>query len=229
MVKGHKSTVTSVAWSPDSVLLASGCTDYKARIHSAYIDDLDKGGDEWVSHFGENAKKFGEQCVEFGNSKGWVNSVAFSPSGKFLAFAGHGSTLHFASLTSSKPQVQDINQNGLPFMDITFTDENTLVGVGFDMNPTVYSGAGGKWAFKSVLDTGDKKKPAAAPSSSSAAGAAAALWRNADSRGVGVGSEIGPSSDPTTRHTNAISNVRVVGAGELSTCGIDGRVLFWKV
>lgn len=38
MIKKHKSTVLSVAWHPNSQLLATGACDFKCRVFSAYVD-----------------------------------------------------------------------------------------------------------------------------------------------------------------------------------------------
>ena len=40
--KPIRSTVLSIDWHPDNVLLAAGSADMKARVFSAYIKDVDK-------------------------------------------------------------------------------------------------------------------------------------------------------------------------------------------
>lgn len=80
----------------------------KCRIFSAFISDLDQTPEP--APFKDMAP-FGEPMAEFGNSKGWVEAVAWSPKGARLAFAGkvvggkpivnnlcdlgHDSSLHF--------------------------------------------------------------------------------------------------------------------------------------
>lgn len=39
--KPIKSTVTCLDWHPDNILLACGSTDFKARVFSAYINEVD--------------------------------------------------------------------------------------------------------------------------------------------------------------------------------------------
>lgn len=226
MIKNHKSTVTSVAWSPNSYAIATGCTDYKARIHSAYIEELDTGDDDGWSGVYPKLRTFGEQLAEFGNSKGWVNAVTFSPSGATLAFSGHGSTIHFADAKSEKASVYDINQNGLPYLALAFTDENTLIAVGYDANPAVYTKSGDKWAFKKQLDSADGKKNQQA-AAASAAQKSFSKWADADKRGQEFGAA-GASSDPLTRHTNAITAIRLYDK-DITTSGLDGRILFWTL
>lgn len=84
--KPIRSTVLSVDWHPNSVLLASGSADMKARVFSAFIKGVDKKPPPTV--WGDKLP-FNTVCGEFQSSRGgWVHSVAFSPSGDVLAFAG---------------------------------------------------------------------------------------------------------------------------------------------
>ena len=100
--KPIRSTVLSVDWHPNNVLLAAGSADMKARVFSAYIKDVDKrcvvpslfqwppysqlvrpGPCVWGDKF-----PFNTVCAEYtSHAGGWVHSVGFSPSGDVLAFA----------------------------------------------------------------------------------------------------------------------------------------------
>jgi len=225
MIKNHKSTVTSVAWAPNSLVLATGCTDYKARLHSAFIEELDGSADGgWESMF-PKLKVFGEQLAEYGNSKGWVNSVAFAPSGLTLAFSGQGSTIHFGDLKSGS--WVDINQQGLPYLDGMFVNDDSYVAVGYDCNPTLYTRSGDKWVLSKQLDSADKKTAKGPASSQQQARQA---WQQADSRGQGsIGGGEPSGEEPSTRHTNAITGIRRYTDREITTCALDGRILFWNV
>ncbi|CAN0474080.1 unnamed protein product, partial [Phaeothamnion confervicola] len=64
--------------------------DFKCRVLSATITDVDAAAD--AGPFGK-ALPFGEVYAEF-TCNAWVNAVAWSQSGKLLAFAGHDSTVH---------------------------------------------------------------------------------------------------------------------------------------
>jgi len=223
MIKNHKSTVLSVAWSPNNKLVVTGSTDYKARIFSAFIENLDKSDDDggyagfWPAH-----NKFGTQLAEYDHAKAWVSTVAWAPSGQRVAFAGHGASLHFVTLSNGS--VQTINEKHLPHLDIKFLDDNTLVGAGFEMNPAVYVAEGdGKWKFKEYLDKLEKKKD------EKKAGIASTRqqWQDTASRGKEFGE--GVDEPIPTRHENVISAVRLIGKGEITTTGLDGRLLYWKV
>ncbi|UKZ92736.1 G4 quadruplex nucleic acid binding protein [Trichoderma asperellum] len=89
--KPIRSTITSVAWHPNSVLLAAGSTDAHARVLSAFVKGVDERPEPGV--WGERLP-FNTICGEYlNNSAGWVHSVAFSPSGNALAFAAHDSSV----------------------------------------------------------------------------------------------------------------------------------------
>jgi len=223
MIKNHKSTVLSVAWSPNNKFVVTGSTDYKARIFSGFIENLDKTDD--AGNFGEfwaDQHKFGKQLAEYDHAKAWVSTVAWAPNGQRVAFGGHGSSVHFVTVSSGA--VQTINEKSLPHLDLRFIDDNTLVAVGFEMNPAVYvAETDGKWKFKEYLDKMEKKKE------EKKAGIASTrtMWQDSASRGKEFGE--GEEEGILTRHENVISSIQVVGKGEITTAGIDGRLLYWKV
>jgi len=223
MIKNHKSTVLSVAWSPNNKFVVTGSTDYKARIFSAFIDNLDDPEDS--GGFGgiwKEQNKFGAQLAEYEHAKAWVSAVAWSPNGQRVAFSGHGSSVHI--ITVSGNAVQTINEKHLPHLELRFVDDNTLVAAGFEMNPCVYvAETDGKWKFKEFLDKMEKKKE------EKKAGIATTkqMWQDTASRGQEFGTEA--EDLILTRHENVISSIRFIGKGEITTSGLDGRLLYWKV
>ena len=77
---------------------------------------------------------FNTVCGEFlNNTAGWVHSVAFSPSGNALAFAGHDSsvTVVYPSAPEQPPRaVLSISTQLLPFMSLLWTSENEIIAAG---------------------------------------------------------------------------------------------------
>lgn len=80
--KPIRSTVTSLDWHPNNVLLLAGSTDYKVRVFSAYIKDIEEQPQPtpWGSKM-----PLGALMAEFKNSSsaggGWIHSVSFSGDG----------------------------------------------------------------------------------------------------------------------------------------------------
>ena len=114
--KPIRSTVLSVDWHPNNVLLAAGSADMKARVFSAYIKDVDKRcvatpslPRSLIMHhassrpaptvWGEKLP-FNTLCGEYTSpSGGWVHAVGFSPSGDVLAFASKRTRSRITPLT----------------------------------------------------------------------------------------------------------------------------------
>uniref|UniRef100_A0A2K6ESE6 Actin related protein 2/3 complex subunit 1A n=1 Tax=Propithecus coquereli TaxID=379532 RepID=A0A2K6ESE6_PROCO len=71
------STVLSLDWHPNTVLLVAGSCDFKCRVFSAYIKEVDEkpASTPWGSKM-----PFGQLMSEFGGSGigGWVHGVSFS-------------------------------------------------------------------------------------------------------------------------------------------------------
>ena len=98
--KPIRSTVLSLDWHPNNVLLAAGSCDFKCRVFSAYIKEVDEkpASTPWGSKM-----PFGQLMSEFGGSGtgGWVHGVSFSASGSRLAWVSHDSTVSVADASKS--------------------------------------------------------------------------------------------------------------------------------
>ena len=141
--KPIRSTITSVAWHPNSVLVAAGSTDGHARVFSSFI----KGVDERPSPgaWGERLP-FNTVCGEFlNNTAGWVHDVAFSPSGDALAFVAHDSsvTVVYPSGPEQPPKaVVSVSTQILPFMSLIWTTESEIIAAGYVSSAGVCSQSG---------------------------------------------------------------------------------------
>jgi actin related protein 2/3 complex subunit 1A/1B len=224
MIKKHKSTVLTVAWHPSNHLLATGCSDFKCRIFSAFVGGLDADVENGL--FPRAA--FGEPLFESDATHGWVEALAWSPSGTCLCYAGHDSSLTFITFThvGAPPVSQTIMLENLPMRTLTFLADDTLVAAGCDFKPALFTLAGSDWAFNQWLD---KKKEKAAPvKRESGFGAARAMFENKSSKGQ---SSSASSADKSlwTKHENIISDMHHLGGGVLSTTATDGRLVMWHM
>ncbi|TFY51825.1 hypothetical protein EVG20_g10822, partial [Dentipellis fragilis] len=147
--KPIRSTVLSVDWHPNNVLLAAGSADMKARVFSAYIKDVDKR--PAASVWGEKLP-FNTLCGEYASpSGGWVHAVGFSPSGDVLAFACHDSSVSI--VYPGGPAIYTIKISTLPYTTLTWTSEDALVAAGHDCQPVLFAGSqAGGWQAVGSLD-----------------------------------------------------------------------------
>jgi len=234
--KKFKSTVLCCAFHPtNGQLLATGSADFKCRVYSTFTADVD-GTVVNAGAFG-TPQEFGETYVEL-SAFGWVNAVAWSPSGEILAFAGQDSSVHLATFTPAGPVVRTIRFKELPLNKLLFLSETGLVGGGHDFNPIVFApltaARDGEWGLYSKLD--QRKEEAAAPAgggSNSGVAAARALFQNKAARGQEKKTE---GDTLWTQHENAITGLSNAGIGgpnqvvrKVATSGLDGRLVLWDL
>ncbi|KAF8324332.1 WD40 repeat-like protein [Cantharellus anzutake] len=247
--KPIRSTVLSIDWHPNNVLLAAGSADNKARVLSAYIKDIDKRPPPSV--WGEKLP-FNTICGEFSSpTGGWVHSVGFSPSGDALAFASHDS-----SITVVYPGTGgffNVRTPSLPYVTLAWTSEQNLVAAGHDCQPVIFQGdATNGWFLGQSLDDAASRSastltPTATGTSARSTGVgrlnneAFSRFKNADSRGTpglpsGLGgNSLGGGGELFTVHQNTITSIRPFTADadgavpSVSTSGMDGKLVIWNV
>ncbi|WVR08925.1 hypothetical protein IAU60_005984 [Kwoniella sp. DSM 27419] len=255
--KPLRSTVLSVDWHPNNVLLAAGAADAKAYVFSAYIKGVEAKPEP--NAWGDKLP-FGAILGEFKSPNGgWVHDVAFSPSGDSLAYVAHDSSLSVVYPGGpGEPPAAHISLRlpALPFTNLTYVSESSLIAAGHDCQPVLISGSESGWAISHSLDDSSSGGKPLAPSSTGArpGGAVGRLGNNeafnmfkaADSRGQrSTGSGAAPTSAGLTAvgadgflvtvHQNTITHVEAYewgSGGDVSkffTAGKDGRLVVWPV
>ncbi len=219
MLKGHRSTIVSVAWHPSTPVVATACTDFKCRIFSAYLKNVD--GKAVSTPWGDNPK-FGTLFYEV-ESLGWVRDVAFAPDGATLAFCAHNSTVGFVDVTSGA--LQTLRLGELPLSNITFLPDGALVGAGHCYNPLVFSrGDGGAWQLRGKLAAAKKEAAALTGVSAARSMFQAQAATGTDSR----------KQHLDTVHQNMVRGVQLFGStisgasSEFTTTALDGKIVFWS-
>lgn len=226
--KPIRSTILSVAWHPNSVLIAAGSTDGSARVFSGFIKSIDERPAPTV--WGERLP-FQTLCGEFYNNYGgWVHDVAFSPSGNVLAFTTHDSSIIVAypSAPEQPPlAVLSVSTSLLPFRSLLWSTENQIIAAGHDCHPVVFEGDQNGWKYSKAIDDPAKAKQHEAKESS-----ALNMFRQLDLKGT-VDSETGGTELPTI-HQNTINTIRAFSGPadnvkEISSTGVDGKIVIYKV
>lgn len=213
MIKKHKSTVTSIDWSPNSKFVITGATDFKARIFSGFIEGIDDPKDDGFGEIWPKQNEFGEQLAEFDVGSGWVNAVAWSPSGSYVAFASHGSAITVVKLAGSSPTITNVYLKTLPALVLHFFGDDLLVSAGFDLNPRVLVRHGEAWSVDRALDPETDTEGPKVEKKQGPAGLQAFKKTETDGK--------------QTFHKNTILDLKVQGGTKFTTCGVDGRILFW--
>ncbi|KAJ3277535.1 Polycomb protein sop-2 [Borealophlyctis nickersoniae] len=215
--KPIRSTVLSLDWHPENILLVAGSTDMKARVFSAWIKGIDQKASNPV--WGEKLP-FGTLCGEFGTeTDGWVHSVAFAPSGNAIAYASHDASLSIA--TGPNNPVTTIATPNLPLTSIIFASETSVIGVGHDCTPYLFALRGGRWELVDKIDAGKKKEVSG--------NSAFRKFQQMDSR-----SQSTTDVELNTTHQNTITSVRAFAGApnnisKFSTTGVDGKLVFWDL
>lgn len=214
-----RAAVTALAWHPTSQYLAIGSTDRRCMVYDVSDDSMLPLPPR--APFGE------AQVAE--DAGAWVNSVAFSTSGRFLAIATQDSTVQFKDLSLGPEAPMDVVRwRQLPFLRCAFVDETRLVCCGFDCVPVLIvkgSGPAGRWEVAGCVDAG---LPQALPSPTAAADPERSVaFAEARSRFGGCGK--GAADDGALAHQNAIGSLCALGPGRFATAALDGQVLVWEL
>jgi len=222
--KPIRSTITTVAWHPNSVLLAAGSTDAHARVFSSFIKGVDERPEPSV--WGERLP-FNTVCGEYlNNSAGWVHGCAFSPSGDALAFTAHDSsiTVVYPSGPDQPPNaVISVSTQLLPFMSLIWSSESEIIAAGYDCEAYRLRGNEQGWEIVGSLES--KARPGLGNGREESA---LNMFRQMDLKG-----KVKDDTQLTTIHQNSISTVRVYETAggsvkKFSTSGVDGRVVVWS-
>ncbi|KCV68997.1 hypothetical protein H696_04417 [Fonticula alba] len=228
--KPIRSTILSLDWHPNSVLVAAGCADFTVRVFFAGIKEVETARPEptpWGSKlsFDTCYHEFRGACGT--SACGWVHSVKFSPDGNTLAWVSHSSSVHFVT-SDEGATVQTVNFNGLPQRSVIWASDNSVIAGGHDANIHLFTrGHDGQWAYVRPLDATEKKSSSAGPASG--ASAAMNMFRQLDSRGQ----QETDTSLPTV-HQNAITQLSPYESSgsrvtAFASSGLDGKVVVWSI
>uniref|UniRef100_A0A8C6L4Z9 Actin-related protein 2/3 complex subunit n=1 Tax=Nothobranchius furzeri TaxID=105023 RepID=A0A8C6L4Z9_NOTFU len=231
--KPIRSTILSLDWHPNNILLAAGSCDFKCRVFSAYIKEVEEkpGPTPWGSKMSVFMAIFMRSvlllqlnvtclCAIVSGGGGWVHSVSFSASGNRLAWVSHDSTVTVvdSSKTASPSQLKT---EFLPLLSVIFVSENSLVAAGHDCCPMLFRcDDGGTLTFVSKLDL---------PKQSIQRNMSAMeRFRNMDKRATTEDR----NTTLDTLHQNSITQVSIYEGDKrdcrkFCTTGIDGAMTIW--
>ncbi|VDL90775.1 unnamed protein product [Schistocephalus solidus] len=160
--KQIKSSVTCLDWHPNNLLIACGSTDYRVRVFSAFVKQVDDA--EADSSWG--AKSPFQTCLYefYGGHGGWIHSLAFSADGCKLAWVSHDSKVSIADTKAADGNpavVTSLEHKYLPFASCIWIGPNSILAAGHDCAPIVfnYKGPGGGISEGTQIDTKSASQP----------------------------------------------------------------------
>jgi len=221
-LKKHKSTVLSVAWHPNNLLIATGGTDMKCRVYAAAIKGVDKLNKSEI-FVNRPLRTFGELLWESDATAGWIHSVCWNPGGNTLAWVAHDARIAFADVTNAQvpemlPPVQVISLPYLPLQSALFVDDSTLIAGGHDCNPVIFrwSDADGAWVDAGLLDKAQRVVEKAA--------GAMNKFKSLEKTG-----QTAQATTLHTQHQNCIFSMVPGPPGQVSTSSVDGLLVMWTL
>lgn len=219
-----KSTILSLDWHENSILLSAGSTDGHVRVFSTYIKGIDAKPAATV--WGERLP-FQTLCLDV-NLNAWVQDVAFSPDYQFIACVGHDSSVYVVYPGAGELEVSQlvrVKTSNLPFNSLVFATNSKLVCGGFDCHPIVFEGSQQGWKQTYSIDDPKTKKANVVENQS-----ALNMFRQMDLKG----SSEPKSNNLLTIHQNTITKLKPFqydsqGLIRFSTSGNDGKIVIFEV
>jgi len=219
--KGIRSTITSLDWHPDNILVAAGCTDFKTRIFSGYVKEIEARPE--ATPWGKKMPFGNEMGCFSSNASGWVHAVAFSPSGNKLAWVGHDSSISVVDAVNDC-HLTTVRTEQLPFLRCLWLTDSSIVTAGHDCCPMLFRHD----AEKDVISFVEKLD--IPKTNSTATTGAMNMFKTMDRKGT---SEVNDSK-VSTIHQNAVTGLGIVGEScaaiaRVSTTGKDGQLVLWNL
>lgn len=209
--KSMRSTVLSVDWHPNNYIVAAGCADFKTRVFSAFIKEIEEKPEE--NSWGKKLQ-LSNVLGEYDNSA-WAHSVKFSPSGNTLVWVSHDSTISIVDSISGDFQI--IKLPDLPFLACNFITEQSIIIAGHGCYPALVTYVGGKLSFVKKLEMKEAEKAA-----SGNAMRAMEKFKNIDTKGT---TDTVKTLD--TIHQNSITQIVKFSDTKFSTTAVDGKMVIW--
>jgi len=224
--KPLRSTITALDWHPNNILLAAGAADFKVRVFSGYVKEIEPrpSATTWGAKM-----PMGNMMAEFSNSTsggGWIHSVSFSVDGSKLAWVGHDSSISVVDAGNGMA-VNKLRTALLPMLTVIWVSPNTILAAGHDCVPIVFNldqtgqlSVGGKLEEDKKVDTGEQGNTRMAMQ----------MFQNKDRVGR---SDISDTVLDTT-HQNQVYEMRIYAGDKsatsmVSTVAGDGKLVVWDL
>jgi len=233
-----KSSITSLDWHDNGVILACGGTEGIVNVYSGFIKGLDQKEQVAGSPWGQGKYPFGSLLNQFYEGS-WIHGIKFNSNLEKLAFVSHD-----ARITVVDPQnniASTSNPSGFPFNDVVWVSDSTIVAAGYDCHPVeftlesdnsitfkrnidkvVSSNSNRNVSFDTAENDEDDDSEHGQPSFGISA---LKKFKDMDLKGKVSADD----NELGTTHQNAITQLRVLNGNTISSSGSDGKVVIFKV
>jgi len=221
--KNIKSTVTSLDWHPDNMLLAAGTSKFAVHVFAAQVKEA---GDKVppTSPWYKKSPIFGDCLAGVRQLKmGWVHDVAFNGDGTMLAWVSHSSTVSVMNALNNQ-EVCHYKMSELPMLSCIWIAPDTLMAAGHGCTPFWFDVdvAAGQIKGHGRMEV----KAAAAVANAGAKMNAMKIFQHAERYGKQMTENI--SSEPSTVHVKQINALRMYSTDTVSSSSDDGKIVLWK-
>jgi len=163
LIKGTiSSTILSLAWHPNNILLGVGGTDSEFTVYSAFVKSVDDNKIAAAgTAFGKFSPKEAVGCKMYNlKCSGWVTGISFSPSGNQASWVTRSSTIEFLHCETTEIRHQILKLKGLPLSTLFWPGEFTVLAGGHDCTPVLFQGGPANFSLVKEVDTGGDTKEA---------------------------------------------------------------------
>lgn len=230
--KPIRSTVTSLSWHQNGVLLAAGATDGYMRVFSGFIKGLDSkevvAGSPWGEKF-----PFGAVIRDYYQGS-YIHDVQWRSNLEKVAFVAHDGSLNIAD---SQGQIVAANSpDGLPFKALLWVNDAQVICGGYSCHPVVFAIDSQGLKFLKNLDK--PSKAGSVPQNTfngqgneeNAFSGISALrkFKELDLKGKVT------TNEEESAHENTITQFRPYAeangnVSQVSSCGLDGKIVIYAV
>eukprot|EP01017_Pseudomicrothorax_dubius_P049551 TRINITY_DN9229_c0_g1_i1.p1 TRINITY_DN9229_c0_g1~~TRINITY_DN9229_c0_g1_i1.p1 ORF type:complete len:382 (-),score=60.09 TRINITY_DN9229_c0_g1_i1:137-1282(-) len=221
-IKGFLSSVLDVKFHSSGRVVACASADHTVKLVTCYIQEIDDANP--VTGAFSNIKSNGEVLWVVKDAGGWVESLAFSPDYRILAFAVHDGSLHYVELGEDGIPTDNTFTTfvDLPLKSIAFVSNTELLAASHDKFATIYvkEGAG-------PLKKGPRLENAVGyPNGVKIVKSDFALKKNLFESGQRSSKIVAPSKQ---FHSNPILCLRQFQGRRFASCDIHGNFFFWDI
>jgi len=220
--KNIKSTVTSLDWHPDNMLLAAGTSRFAVHVFAAQVKEA---GDKVPANspWYKKSPIFGDCLAGVRQLKmGWVHDVAFNADGTMLAWVSHSSTVSVMNAMNNM-EVFHYKMTELPMLSCLWIAPDTFMAAGHGCTPFWFDVDAKSGQIKGH---GRMEQNKASQGQATSNMNAMKIFQHKERYGKQMNENI--CSEPNTIHVKQINALRMYSTDTVSSSSDDGKIVLWK-